>query len=95
MIQQSDVHLNPITSVELGTERTNVTDIPPQEQVAALFMKHKGYSGLGPYHQEKLDGQPCWYFYYDLPEGILELEVSWDGAEWDAYVTTFTLHRDK
>ena len=68
-----------------------VTTLAPQEQVARLFMAHKGYADIEPYEVEKLDGQACWYFLYDLPEGTLELEVSWDGNEWDALVTTFTL----
>lgn len=64
----------------------------PQAVVAQLFMAHKGLD-LEPYDMEKLDGQPCWYFYYELPEGDLELEVYYDHEtrEWDTTVTTFTL----
>lgn len=65
----------------------------PEELVARQFMSHKGYGEVLPYDVEKLDGQPCWYFLYRLPEGILELEVSWDSntGQWDTYVSTFTL----
>lgn len=66
-------------------------DLKPHELVAKQFMSHKGYSGIQPSDVEKLDGQPCWYFLYHLPEGILELEVSWDGREWNTQVTTFQL----
>lgn len=37
-------------------------------------MKKKGYS-LRPIHFEKIQGQDVWYYYYDLDEGLLELEV--------------------
>ena len=63
----------------------------PEMQVAADFMAHKGYPDAEPVDYDKLDGQPCWYLVYELPEGTLELEVSWDGGEWDTRVTTFRL----
>lgn len=65
----------------------------PQEQVAQQFMEHKGYGDFEPYDVEKLDGVPCWYFLYQLPEGTLELEVFWNPEleEWEANVSTFTL----
>lgn len=65
----------------------------PHEQIARQFMQHKGYGDVEPYDIDKLDDVPCWYFLYRLPEGTLELEVSWDecAGEWDTYVSTFTL----
>ena len=65
----------------------------PQEQVARQYMERKGYRDIEPRDIEALDGQPCWYFLYALPEGLLELEVSWDAerGEWDTLVTTFQL----
>lgn len=66
-------------------------DLAPHEQVAQLFMEHKGYAGAVPRDIEKLDGWPCWYFTYQLNEGILELEVNWNGRDWETLVTTFTL----
>lgn len=66
-------------------------ELKPHEQVAHQFMAHKGYSYIEPSDIQKLDGQPCWYFLYQLPEGILELEVSWNGEEWITLVTTFQL----
>lgn len=54
-------------------------------------MSRKGYPHIRPHHVETLDGQPCWYFYYQLPEGELELEVFWDGDEWLVAVTAFNL----
>lgn len=69
----------------------------PEEQVAALFMAHKGYPGIEPYDIDEIVPAPgkdvsCWYFLYELPEGILELEVFWDEErmEWETTVSTFT-----
>lgn len=62
----------------------------PHEQVAAQFMAHKGYGDIQPHSVEKLDNETCWYFYYQFPEGDLELEVYWDGHEWDVLVSTFS-----
>lgn len=65
----------------------------PHEQIAQQYMRHKGYVDIEPFSIEALDGQPCWYFTYQLPEGTLELEVFWNGKsqEWETLVTTFTL----
>lgn len=64
----------------------------PQGLVAQQFMEHKGLGHLEPFDIEKLDDQPCWYFCYQLPEGVLELEVYYDPDEqWKVTVTTFTL----
>ena len=64
----------------------------PQARVAQQFMDHKGLGHLEPNGIEELEDQPCWYFYYMLPEGDLELEVFWDEREgWQVTVTTFTL----
>lgn len=64
----------------------------PQGRVAQHFMDRKGLGELRPYNLEKLDNEPCWYFYYELPEGHLELEVSWaPNAGWDTQVTSFTV----
>lgn len=63
----------------------------PQARVAQLFMAHKGLGHLEPIDVEKLDGEPCWYFCYQLPEGKLELEVAWHDGEWQTTVTGFTL----
>lgn len=68
-----------------------MTDLSPQEQVARQFMEHKGYLNVEPTEIDELDGTPCWYFLYELPEGSLELEVFWNGREWETTVTTFTL----
>lgn len=74
---------------------TEVNVVPklPHDLVAEQFMQHKGYGSVEPFQTIKLDNQPCWYFYYALPEGTLELEVSWNRSrqEWETLVTTFTL----
>lgn len=60
--------------------------------VAQEFMARKGYRDLFPFEEEKLD-DACTYLYYELPEGDLELEVSWNAQEmtWDTLVTGFKL----
>lgn len=67
--------------------------VTPQERVAAMFMANKGYPNAQPVDVEKLDGQPVWYFSYDLDEGLLEIEISWNERtqEWESLVTTFSV----
>ena len=48
-----------------------------QAQIAQHYMTHKGIRPK-PHAVDKLDDQPCWYFYYTLPQGELELEVAYD-----------------
>lgn len=63
----------------------------PQDLVAQDFMARKGYPDLEPFDATKLEGQDCWYFYYRLPEGALELEVFYDPVkrDWQTTVTAF------
>lgn len=62
----------------------------PQAVAAQHFMKHKGLGHLTPFDIDQLEDQPCWYFYYELPEGELELEVFWDERDgWECQVVTF------
>lgn len=68
-----------------------MSDLTPQEQAAQQFMAWKGLPDELPVEIEKLADQPCWYFYYELPEGDLELEVNWTGREWQTTVTAFHL----
>lgn len=63
----------------------------PQSRAARQFMAHKGLAEVEPVREEKLEGQSCWYYEYDLPEGKLELEVFWNGRSWETTVVTFTL----
>lgn len=65
----------------------------PQDRVAAQYMEDKGYVAATPIDIQSLEGRPCWYFLYDLPEGRLELEVNWNegGSEWETTVTSFRL----
>ena len=63
----------------------------PQAQVAKQFMEHKGLGDVEPWDVDQVEGQHLYYFIYELPEGDLELEVFWNGAEWVTTVTTFTL----
>lgn len=66
--------------------------IEPQDQMARSFMFRKGYQLIEPRDVIKIDGIPCWYYVYDLPnDDVLELEVSWNEREqkWTALVTAF------
>lgn len=63
----------------------------PQARAAQLFMDHKGLGEIKPYRDEKIEDEYCWYFYYRLPEGTLELEVAWEDDEWNTTVTSFTI----
>ena len=65
------------------------------EQAAAAFMRHKGYGAVDPVEIEKVEDLDVWYFYYDLEEGTLELEVEWDGANWFWGVMNFVHHQDR
>lgn len=62
----------------------------PQAQMAQHFMRRKGLD-VEPFEVEQLDDATCWYFYYDLPQGTLELEVFFDDKadDWDVVVTSF------
>lgn len=65
---------------------------PPHFVVARYYMTHKGYPDLEPAAVTKLEGQDCWYFYYRLPDGQLELEVLYDHdqKDWVTAVTAFS-----
>lgn len=70
----------------------STTEELPQEIAARLYMEAKGYLDARPFEQEKLEDQPCWYFYYDVPgEGEIELEIFFDRqlGEWSTTVTNF------
>jgi hypothetical protein len=66
----------------------------PQETVAHEFMARRGYD-IEPFDVERVEGDFCWYFYYSLPEGRLELEVVWaKDSGWSASVTDFNKAND-
>jgi hypothetical protein len=58
--------------------------IPPDlrrrdAKVASEFMRIKGYARIRPLGYlviSESDEDDCWYYYYELPEGVLELEVT-------------------
>lgn len=59
-------------------------------KTAQEFMRKKGYD-LRPIHFLKIVDQDVWYYYYDLDEGLLELEIelgAWD-PDGVAKVTAF------
>lgn len=45
---------------------------------AQEYMEHKGYGHLKPIGVIPIEDDSCWYFYYQLPDHLLELEVSTD-----------------
>lgn len=66
----------------------------PETLIAQDFMARKGYGGLKPFAVEEVEAEVAlYYFYYQLPEGQLELEVSWNPKTgmWDTMVTAFTV----
>lgn len=69
----------------------------PHEELAAWYMSQKGYPDIQYRDVVKLDGKPCWYFVYDMPEGTLELEVFYkeQAKSWEITVTTFALHEER
>lgn len=72
----------------------NVDPTDPFTLVAQEFMERKGYKDVFPAEVEPLEGDPdCQYFYYELDDGDLELEVSWNpkSGTWDTLVTAFKL----
>jgi hypothetical protein len=65
-----------------------------EARAAQAYMKRKGYPDARPYSVIPIEGQPCWYFYYQLPEGRLELEVSDDDGVWRWIVSSFQMWDD-
>lgn len=66
----------------------------PETQIAQEFMARKGYPDIKPFAVEEVHATSAlYYFYYQLPEGQLELEVSWDPktGTWDTLVTAFSV----
>lgn len=66
----------------------------PFTLVAQEFMARKGYTDVYPVEVEPLDEDAnCQYFYYELDDSDLELEVSWDPktGNWDTMVTAFKM----
>lgn len=65
-----------------------------QAKAAQAYIRHKGYPEALPNDVIDIEGDLCWYFYYDLPDGCLELEVAWENSDWKYTVTTFIEHAD-
>lgn len=65
-------------------------------KVAQEFMAAKGYPQIRPLGMQTIQGDNCWYFYYHLPEGLLELEIAQepDGRRYSRKVTAFVTDRD-
>lgn len=64
-------------------------------RVASLYMSRKGYRGLRPVGYIPV-GDGASYFYYRLPEGLLELEISESpiGGAFRPAVTAFVTDPD-
>lgn len=65
-------------------------------KVAQEFMAAKGYPEIRPLGMQSVEDDECWYFYYLLPEGLLELEVyqETDGRRYHRKVTAFVTDRN-
>lgn len=65
-------------------------------KTAQEFMAVKGYPNIRPVGVQAVEEQECWYYYYELPEGLLELEVYWDpdSEQFKRRVTAFVMDRE-
>lgn len=70
--------------------------IEQAERAASEFMRHKGYGDARPARIETVEDESnLWYFFYDLAEGTLELEVEWTGEKWSWDVMGFVHNQEK
>jgi len=54
-------------------------DLRTRESKAAQeYMSKKGYEEIRPLGVASVEDDECFYYYYEVPEGILELEVAYD-----------------
>lgn len=67
----------------------------PHARMAQHFMREVKGLNIAPHRVEPLEGSDCWYFYYRLPQGDLELEVYFNARkqDWDVSVTAFPMAR--
>lgn len=75
-----------------------IADLRTREARAAQeYMNKKGYEEIRPLGVIQVEGDDCWYFYYRLPEGVLELEVIWekDTQRFSRQVATFVTDPDR
>lgn len=65
-------------------------DDSPQELAAREFMAAKGFLDARPFQVDEVEGQLCWYYLFQLPEGVLELEVEYTAERgWNVCVMDF------
>lgn len=62
-----------------------------EARAAQQYMQRKGYGDVKPYGVIPVEDQNVWYYYYNLPEGTLELEVCQLNGEWRWHVTAFQM----
>ena len=67
--------------LEVPRTATPISDAVALEAVTK-YMNHKGYD-LQPIEVTRLEDQPCWYFLYDLDDGEVEVEVIFEGGDWE------------
>lgn len=60
-------------------------------KVVQEYMAGKGYPEIRPLGLIAIENDECWYYYYLLPEGLLELEVFRDPKtdRWHRSVASF------
>jgi hypothetical protein len=66
-----------------------------QAKAAQAYMHRKGFLSALPFDVIDVEASPCWYFYYNLPDGCLELEVAWENDTWNYAVTAFLEGSDR
>jgi len=72
-----------------------MSTINQARKAAAEFMRHKGYGDAQPVLIEEDEDDYIWYFFYELDEGTLELEVEWSGSKWFWDVIDFVHYQDE
>ena len=60
-----------------------------EAKAAQAYIRHKGFPDVTPQQVIRIEDDLCWYFYYVLPDGCLELEVTWEDEQWKYAVTAF------
>lgn len=66
-----------------------------EAKIAQDFMLKKGYPEIRPFGVIQVEDAPCWYFYYRLPEGVLELEIESENTHFNKRVSAFITDPDR
>ena len=80
---------------ESTTSETTTSDPPAFLRAAKQFMAIRGLSDVQPIDVVREPGEWHWSLFYELPEGRLNLGVTWSVEDdWRVKVQDFRRHRD-